>query len=84
MPTNTDNAAAKESEQTPLFIVDLGEQSKKSLKKLKKGRGKLLTRIEDVLAQVAKDENVPKGATPVFLVKKEATGLAGLFASDDD
>jgi len=40
-------------------IVDLGSKSKKAIRKLKKGRGKLMDDVEDAIEQVR--SNLPEG-----------------------
>lgn len=60
---------------TEPIIINLGKQKKKRLKKLLKGRGKLLDEIEEVIVEVTSmldDEEVDgKVILPVVLVYRE-------------
>lgn len=62
-----------------LCVVDLGKHSRKLIRKLRKGDGKLMTRAEQVV-QNLKDEGVlAKDANTVVLVVRQKSGLRALL-----
>ena len=44
--------AEKAEVANPPIVIDLGKQKKKRIKQLKKGRGRLVDRVNEVVAQV--------------------------------
>lgn len=52
-------------------VIDLGKKKRGQVKKLRRGRGKLLDRVHDVLADIKSDGNVADGAQPVIVVVRE-------------
>ena len=69
----------------PPIILSLGKQKKKNIKKLKKGEGKLMDEVVDVIEQVHEqlgEEADGKVIVPVVIVYKEEPrkrGVRGLF-----
>ncbi|TGD98918.1 hypothetical protein [Methylobacterium nonmethylotrophicum] len=58
----------------PMLIVDLGKrQSKDKIKKLRKGRGSLVPRIEKVVRELVASGAVAADAQPVVIVVREET-----------
>lgn len=69
---------------TPI-IVDLGQQSKKRIKKLKRGEGKLMAEIHEVLQQVQAnlgEEIEGKVLLPVIIIyrRKDENSILNLFS----
>ena len=68
---------------TPI-IVDLGNRSKKAIRKLKKGRGKLMDEVEDTIEQVRlrlADSEHHQHIVPVIVLygrKRKRSGLPAL------
>lgn len=52
-------------------VIDLGKKRRSQVKKLRKGRGKLLDRVHDVLADMSSEGAISKGAQPVIVVVRE-------------
>lgn len=73
--------------QLPAIVVNLGKVSRSSLKKLRRGRGKLMTELDEVLAQVKHEigsEAEGSEILPVVLVcqkkrRKRRRGLLSLI-----
>ncbi len=67
------------------IIVDLGKKKKKQIRRLKRGRGKLVAELEDVLAEVQAQlgsEANGKELVPVVLIyrrKRKRRRGGGLF-----
>ena len=77
----------KEVEVTEPIIINLGKQKRKRIKKLLKGRGKLLDEVDDVVVEVASllgEELEGKVILPLVLVykkkpkRKRLSGILGL------
>ena len=85
----TEEMQADENENevdvTEPIIIDLGKQKRKRIKKLLKGRGRLLDEVEDVVVEVADllDEELhDKVLVPLILVyekKPKRKKYRGLF-----
>ena len=65
-------AAQLEAEDDSVFcIVDMGTQSRKRIKKLKRGEGKLMDMIESILEELNAESIVPEGAPTVVVIVKQ-------------
>jgi hypothetical protein len=77
-----------EPAKSQLVVVDLGKrQSRKQVKRLRKGRGKLVRRIDQIVAELVEAGTVKADAQPVVIVVREETPLPwpfGSVANDDD
>ena len=73
--TATKSAAAKapaasNGAQQPMVIVDLGKRSKKQIKRLRRGGGRLMDRVSQTVDQLkAENEIDAKAEVVVFVVK---------------
>ena len=74
--------------QQPVIVIDVGKASRSSVKKLKRGRGKLMAEVNEVLAQVKHElaeETEGREIVPVALVykkkrsRKTRRGLLSIF-----
>lgn len=74
--------------KSQLVVVDLGKrQSRKQVRRLRKGRGKLVRRIDQIVAELVETGTVKADAQPVVIVVREETPLPwpfGSAANDDD
>lgn len=59
-------------------IIDLGEQSQKRVKQLRKGQGKLLEQVNEAIRQLTAAGKLSGSAQPVVVVVREESSL-GLF-----
>ena len=74
-PRGSDKAGASQ-----LLVVDLGKrQSPKRLKQLRKGRGKLVGRIDQIVADLVEAGTVKAGAQPIVIVVRERMDLPTLW-----
>lgn len=67
-----------------LCVVDLGTQSRKRIKKLKEGRGKLVGKIENIVDDLSQEGVVPADAAVVVVLVKQEHSLSDVFDDDDD
>lgn len=81
-PLAKTHAAQAADDGSAPIIVDMGKKSRKSIRKLRRGRpGKLLDRVEETLAHLR--ENGELGANTqavVFVVRQRAGGGGGKIA----
>lgn len=90
MATSGTTAAAPESSRkdesaAQIVVVDIDEaQPTRLVKLLRKGRGKLMTRVERVVADLSEAGTIKSGAQPVVIVVREAPSLLGFLSDDDD
>ena len=80
------NADEKKVDVTEPIFLNLGKQSRKRIKNLKKGRGKLWNEVQDVIDEVSfmlEDDLDGKTIVPLILVyrkkpnRKRARGIFG-------
>lgn len=64
-------------------ILDLGQRSKKQVKRLRHGEGKLMDRISIVMEELKKNGTISPTAQPVVLVvrEKREKGFAAMLKS---
>lgn len=84
--TDKDTIATSTAEahhETPQrVIIDLGSKSKKAVKRLKKGEGKLMTEVEQAIEQARCEFDLDKNKpiiTVVVICKKRKKGKPGAF-----
>ena len=74
-PRGTDKASGSQ-----LLVVDLGKrQSPKQLKRLRKGRGELVGRIDQIVNDLVEAGTVKAGAQPIVIVVRERMDLPTLW-----
>ena len=63
------------------IVLDLGSRSRKQIKRLRRGEGKLMDRITTVIDQLKNSGNISATAQPIVIVVKEKpeSALFGLL-----
>ena len=56
------------SDEKPFLVVDLGRKSKKQIKRLRNGTGKLTDRVLDTVDQLKQDDVIDRDAQIVVVV----------------
>ena len=60
--------------KSQLLVVDLGKaQSRKRIKQLRRGEGKLMGKIDDILGELVQAGTLDRNAQPVVIVVREET-----------
>jgi hypothetical protein len=76
-------AEKSDADANPPIVIDLGRQKRKRIKQLKRGRGKLVDRVNEAVAQVRSAlgaEAQGKEFVPVaVIVRKDQKCRKGLF-----
>ena len=68
---NADDKLVPATER-PLFVIDLGKQTRKKIRKLRKGEGTLMREVGDAIAELSQKGELKAGATtPVVFVVRE-------------
>jgi hypothetical protein len=84
-PTAREEREQRETERQnklPLIVVELSRRrSPEQVRRMRKGRGKLLIDIEDAVEELVKAGTIKSGTQPVVVVVREAT-LPLLWALD--
>jgi len=87
-PATSSGEQAREHEKTgksQIVVVELGEaQSSRDVKRLRKGQGKLFTRVERIVNDLAEAGTVKASAQPVVIVVREIPSPLDFFESEDD
>ncbi len=65
--------------QSATVVADLGSRSKKSIKKLRQGDGRLLEDVHKLVNQLKADHTVADNAQAVIVVVKEKRRGSGMF-----
>lgn len=83
-PAPAADAAADGPAASNVCIIDVGTQSRKRIKKLKRGEGKLMSKIDDIVQDLIDENVVPEGAATVIVIVKQEQSIMGMFDDDDD
>ena len=87
-PTVAEQREQRDQARPQLVVVDLGKrQNPKQVNRLRKGRGKLVRRIDDIVGELIEANTVKANAQPVVIVVRERMPLPWPFsavANDDD
>lgn len=84
---NSNNAASSQDQAIDAhdapIILDLGQRSKKQVKRLRRGDGKLIDRIGIVVEELKNSGKISPSAQPIVLIVRERRekGVAALFKS---
>ena len=89
-PAGTAEAPAPSAETSDqssiaeLCVVDLGEYSRRSVKRLRRGHGRLMDKVEDAILSLREEGILSANAQAVVVVVREEPSLGGFFDRDDD
>lgn len=76
--------AADTTEKGVVCVIDLGEHSRNRIRRLRRGEGRLMEKVEDAVAALQESGVLASNAqTVVVVVQQEVVGL-GLFEDEDD
>lgn len=74
----------EEAEAGIVCVLDLGEHRRKRVKKLRKGEGRLMEKVEDAVASLQEQGVLKADAQTVVVVVREEWSLRGMIDDDDD
>lgn len=64
--TESENGTEK-----PMVLLDLGKKRRKHIKRLRKGKGRLMRQVDDTVAQLKEEEAIDPNSQVVVVVVKE-------------
>jgi len=83
--TKTDGSAESAAADAGVVcVLDLGEQKRKRVKKLRKGEGRLMEKVEDAIESLKEEGVLQANAQTVVVVVREQWSLRGMMDDDDD
>jgi hypothetical protein len=62
-----------------VLLIDLGKQSRKQIKRLRQGTGKLVEEVQQCMQELRTAGTVPESAQPVIMIVREKRGRFRLF-----
>jgi len=68
--SETDTTNPNES-AAALVVIDLGKHKRKQVKKLRKGEGKLMDKVQDALDELRSSGTIAADAQPVVVIVRE-------------
>jgi hypothetical protein len=78
----TGASAAGASAAGVVCVLDLGEQNRKRIKRLRRGQGKLMGKVEDAVTDLQNQGVLGKQVqTVVVVIREEVSGVRSLFSS---
>lgn len=91
MATQTAEKTVAEKQDLPaapeagvVCVVDLGEHSRKRVKRLRRGRGRLMSKVEGVIEDLQEEQVLSADAQVVVVVVREEPSLTSFWDNDDD
>lgn len=69
--TDLSKEDSKRNGHSSLTVVDLGKHKRKAIKRLHKGKGKLMDKVHDALDQMSSEKIIESNAQVVVIVVKE-------------
>ncbi len=73
----TQGLGTQAESNTDMMVLDIGKRSPKAIKKLRKGKGKLLNRVNNVVGQLRNSGEIKEDAQVVLVVVRERDNLFG-------
>jgi hypothetical protein len=72
---------ADETPEGKIIILDLGSQSRKKVKRLRRGRGPLMADVQEAIQEVQQSGAIPAGSPVVVAVvrQRRRRGMFGLW-----
>ena len=87
-PSTAEHRESREPDKggkSQIVIVDFGEaQSSQQVRRLRKGQGKLVTKVERIIGDLVADGTVKSAAQPVVIVVRELPSPFWPFGESDD
>jgi len=77
--TATTEATDAGAETGAMIVLDLGKRSKKKIKRLRRGEGSLVAKIDETVAQLREDGELADGDVVVAIVKQKPKSRLRLF-----
>lgn len=67
------------SAQSQTIVLDFGSKSRRKIKRLRKGQGALMDRVNETVAEFKRSSTIPDNAAVVVVVVKQRNRNKGIF-----
>ncbi len=61
------------------IVLDFGSKSRRKIKRLRKGEGALMERVNETVAEFKRNQTIPANAAVVVVVVKQRNRSKGIF-----
>lgn len=61
------------------IVLDFGSKSRRKIKRLRKGQGALMDRVNETVAELKHNQSIPASAAVVVVVVKQRNRNRGIF-----
>jgi len=61
------------------IVLDFGSKSRRKIKRLRKGQGALMDRVNETVAELKGNQSIPASAAVVVVVVKQRSRNKGIF-----
>lgn len=65
-------------------VIDIGEHSRRRVRRLRRGEGRLMEKVEDAVASLQGNGVLSEGAQTVVVVVRQESSVGGWFDRDED
>lgn len=65
-------------------VIDLGEHSRRRVRRLRRGEGRLMEKVEDAVAALQGNGVLAENAQTVVIVVRQEPSIGGFFDRDDE
>ena len=79
-----ESTTAETAEKGVVCVIDLGEHSRRRVRRLRRGEGRLMEKVEDAVAALQENGVLSAGAQTVVIVVRQEPSLSSMFERDDD
>lgn len=67
----TDPAEGAEAKVAPMVVLDFGKKKRRDIKRLRKGRGRLMARLNETLGGLKEDGTIDAASQPIVVVVRQ-------------
>jgi hypothetical protein len=80
----TVTATEKTDAVSEMCVVDLGEHTRRAIKKLRRGEGRLMDKVEDAILSLREEGILGASSQAVVVVVREESRIESMFEDDED
>lgn len=79
IPSTLPQSAISDEDENAPVVIDLGKKSRKQVRRLRKGKGRLMDKVSEVVAELRADGSIAASAQPVIVVVRQRRKKSALF-----
>ncbi|MBS0538082.1 MAG: hypothetical protein JSR47_04970 [Proteobacteria bacterium] len=84
MSVTTEAKGPDNDEKGIVCVIDLGEHSRRRVRRLRRGEGRLMEKVEDAVAALQGNGVLSENAQTVVIVVRQEPSIGGFFDRDDE